>query len=79
MTFDWLEGPEPIAFQISGTCSDHAHFDLLGIDGTAVASGTLTRSECLTLANLFTRTTEMIDGTDDYINDGIAQLESLQG
>jgi hypothetical protein len=29
MTFDWLEGPEPVAFQVTGTCSDHAHFELL--------------------------------------------------
>jgi hypothetical protein len=79
VTFDWLEGPEPVAFQVTGTCGDHAHFTLLGIDGQSVADGILTRRECLSLANLFTRTTEMIDRTDDYISNGIAELESLSG
>jgi hypothetical protein len=75
MTFDWVEGPEPVAFQITGACSDHAHFDLISIDGTAVAGGTLTRRQCLALANLFTRTVEMIDETDGYVEHGIAELE----
>jgi hypothetical protein len=79
VTFDWLEGPEPVAFQVTGTCGDHAHFVLLGIDGQSVADGTLTRRDCLSLANLVTRTTEMIDRTDDYTSNGIAELESLSG
>jgi hypothetical protein len=68
-------GPEPVAFQVTGTCSDHAHIDLLGVDGTVGASGTITRRECLALANLFTNTVEMIDGTDGYVEHGLAELE----
>jgi hypothetical protein len=80
MTFDWLEGPEPVAFQVSGVCEDHAHFDLIGIDGESVADGILSRRECLSLANLFTRTVEAIDGAEEeYIRDGISKLEALHG
>jgi hypothetical protein len=79
MTFDWLEGPEPVAFQVTGTCSDHAHFELLGIDGSAVADGTITKRQCIALANLFVKTIDLIDSTSDYIDNGIAELEQLQG
>jgi hypothetical protein len=80
MTFDWTEGPEPVAFQVVGVCADHGHFELLGLDGSAVAGGILSRQECLTLANLFTRTVEAIDSAEEeYIHDGIARLEALHG
>jgi hypothetical protein len=80
VTFDWAEGPEPVAFQVTGTCPEHAHFELLGIDGESVASGILTRRQCITLANLFVSTVDLIDETTDgYVKHGIAQLEQLQG
>lgn len=79
MTFDWAEGPEPVAFQITGTCPGHAHFELLGIDGSAVADGILSRRECIALANLFVHTIDLIDESRDYIDHGLAELEALQG
>jgi hypothetical protein len=73
--FDWIEGPEPVALQITGTCSDHAHFELLGIDGESVAGGILTRRQCVALANLLINTIDLIDTTDGYVEHGIAELE----
>jgi hypothetical protein len=79
MIFDWQEGPEPVAFQVTDVCEDHAHFELLGIDGSSVADGILSRRECLSLANLFTRAVEAIDGAEEeYIEYGISKLEALQ-
>jgi hypothetical protein len=83
VTFDWSEGPEPVAFQVTGVCSLHAHFELLGVDGSAVAGGILSRQECVTLANLFVKTIDLIDDTESherkYIDHGIRELENLQG
>jgi hypothetical protein len=81
MVFEWLEGPEPVAFQVTGVCPEgHAHFELLGIDGESVASGMMTRRQCLSLANLFTSTVELIDSSEkEYVRHGIAELEALQG
>jgi hypothetical protein len=79
MTFDWLEGPEVVAFQVTGACPDgHAHFELLGIDGASVAEGTITRRQCVALGHLFASTAELIDETTKgYVAHGIAEAESL--
>jgi hypothetical protein len=82
MTFEWTEGPEPLAFQVVGACPGHIHFELLGTDGSVCAGGTLGRRECISLANLFVKAIDLIDDTETherhYIDDGIAELEALQ-
>jgi hypothetical protein len=83
MTFDWTEGPEPVALQITGACAQHVHAELVGVDGQSVADLTLSRRECVSLANLFVRAIDLIDDTENherhYIDRGLEQLEQLSG
>jgi hypothetical protein len=83
VTFQWTSGPELTALQIIEVCPQHAHFELEGEDGTAVAGGIISRGECLELAGLLLATVEALDmetaEEETWIANGIAQLESLSG
>jgi hypothetical protein len=72
----WTEGDEAVGFAITSACLDHAHWELVGVDKTAVAGGTITRTDCLTLARMLIKTAEWIDSTnDDYVTAGSLELE----
>lgn len=79
MIVQWTEGDEAVGFAITGACLTHAHWELVGVDKTASAGGTITRTDCLTLARMLIATAEWIDSTnDDYVNDGLDKLEQLR-
>jgi hypothetical protein len=78
MVLQWNTGDEAVGLKITGACSDHAHFELVGVAGPSIAGGIISRDDCIVLATLMVETVRWIDAQDAYVDAGIEKLERLK-